>query len=180
MTKYSPLVYIAQWNQNINIFQVSLHRGKDNSYEVVSDLVNSEGEEVYSSLNDEASSHKRSPQSMLGPLPVPPKAISGAATNSQKPCECASKSSVCDIEGGIKFNPCYVSKHDLSHDLCDVMLDAVWQAGHAAAVHSGRAKCLQCSQFSAKFQSEMGDMLRHQPHSNKKGSSNKRVRQSRI
>ncbi len=131
---------------------------KDNSYEVVSDFANEE--EVYSSLNEDNGRHpkpsgskKQSPQSMLGPLPVPPKALP------KKPCECANKESVCDIEGGIKFNPCYMSKPDLSNDLCDVMLDAVWQAGHAAAVHAGRAKCMHCAHFTSKFNAEMKDIM---------------------
>ena len=124
-------------------FQISTPK-VGNSYEIVTD----EDEEVYSSLNDDT---KRSPQSMLGPLPVPPKAL--------KTCDCINKESVCDIEGGIKFNPCYLSKHDLSNDLCDVMLDAVWQAGHAAAVHAGRAKCMHCAHFTSKFNQEMKDIM---------------------
>ena len=144
-------------------------RGKDNSYEVVSDLVLSEiDDEVYSSLNDD-SGPKRSPQSVLGPLPVPPKALPRSTS-----CDCSHKESVCDIEGGIKFNPCYNNKdaNDVN-DLCEVMLDAVWRAGHAAAVHAGRAKCLQCAQFSAKLNNDMGDMLNQNsqaPRGNKKVS----------
>ena len=154
------------------LFQVSLHRGKDNSYEVVSDLVLSEIEdEVYSSLNDD-SQPKRSPQSVLGPLPVPPKALAPNAAH----CDCSQQESVCDIEGGIKFNPCYNSKHDLTGDLCDVMLDAVWRAGHAAAVHAGRAKCLQCAQFSAKLNGDLGDLLQGQNSSQNRG--NKKVTNS--
>ena len=128
---------------------------------MVSELIREHEEEVYSSLNDDLGPRReRSTQSMLGPLPVPPKAL----PNPQKPCDCASKESVCDIEGGIKFNPCYMSKHDndegMSADLCDVMLDAVWQAGHATAVHAGRAKCMQCSNFSSKFNTDMKDIMR--------------------
>ena len=126
---------------------MSLQKGKDNSYEELSDL---EDEEVYSSLNDD----KRSPQSMLGPLPVPPKAL-----HAPKACECDTKEPVCEIEGGIKFNPCYTSKLDLSSDLCDVMLDAVWRAGQSTASHAGRAKCGQCAQFSRKLQSDMHNMV---------------------
>ena len=150
-----------------------MHRGgKDNSYEIVSELVNeSVEEEVYSSLNDDTTptpSSKRSPQSMLGPLPVPPKALHsghGPFKHHTAECDCSSKEPVCDIEGGIKFNPCYLSKHDMVHggnDLCDVMLDAVWQAGHAAAVHAGRAKCMHCAHFTSKFNSEMKDIMRGQ------------------
>ena len=40
------------------------------------------------------------------------------------------------------------------------MLDAVWQASHAAAVHAGRAKCMHCAHFTSKFNSEMKDILR--------------------
>ena len=152
-------------------FKVSLQRGKDNSYEVVSDLVLSEIEdEVYSSLNDD-SQPKRSPQSVLGPLPVPPKALPQNLN-----CECSKQESVsCDIEGGIKFNPCYNSKHDLTGDLCEVMLDAVWRAGHAAAVHSGRAKCLQCTQFSAKLNEDLGDLLNNNQNQARGGNNKKQV-----
>ena len=123
-------------------------KGKDNSYEELSDL----DDEVYSSLDND----QRSPQSMLGPLPVPPKAIHTGS----KTCECDTKEPVCDIEGGIKFNPCYNSKLDLSnHDLCDVMLDAVWRAGQTTASHAGRAKCGQCAQFSRKLHSDMHNMV---------------------
>ena len=150
-------------------FKVSLQRGKDNSYEVVSDLVLSEIEdEVYSSLNDD-SQPKRSPQSVLGPLPVPPKALP------QNLDCCSQKESVCDIEGGIKFNPCYNSKPDLPGDLCEVMLDAVWRAGHAAAVHSGRAKCLQCTQFSAKLNEDLGDLLNNNQNQARGGNNKKQV-----
>jgi hypothetical protein len=114
---------------------------------------NEDVEEVYSSLNDEGPP-TRSPQSMLGPLPVPPKALL-----TSKSCECATEEPVCAVEGGIKFNPCYNNNPDMTNDLCDVMLDAVWQAGHAAAVHAGRTKCRQCSHFSTKFQAEMGEIF---------------------
>ena len=135
-------------------------KGKDNSYEELSDL--EDDDEVYSSLNDD----QRSPQSMLGPLPVPPKAL----PNSQKTCECSTKDPVCNIEGGIKFNPCYSSKIDLSPDFCDVMMDAVWRAGQSTAAHAGRAKCGQCAQFSRKLQSDMHNMVNH--------SSNKKSKRS--
>lgn len=165
---FEKKIYSAQ----CGIFQNS-PRGKDNSYEVVSDLVNHD-EEVYSSLNDESSvdnghHSKRSPQSMLGPLPVPPKAL-------KSKCECSTKDPVCDMEGGIKFNPCYMSKPDLSHELCDVMLDAVWQAGHAAAVHAGRTKCMHCAHFTSKFNAEMKDIMQSSHHHpGNGGSKSKRV-----
>ena len=60
---------------------------------------------------------KRSPQSMLGPLPVPPKALhsGGFKHHESSGCDCSDKEPVCDIEGGIKFNPCYLrySFHEL-------------------------------------------------------------------
>ena len=43
------------------------------------------------------------------------KALSGGYkkhSSSSTDC-CSSKEPVCDIEGGIKFNPCYLSKHDM-------------------------------------------------------------------
>ena len=136
------------------ILQVSLQKGKDNSYEIVPDIHDSEDDEVYSSLNDE----DRSPQSVLGPLPVPPRALSPPMRKSRKKsCECESKEPVCDMEGGIKFNPCYDNKPDLSSsELCDVMLDAMWHAGQATAAHAGQGRCDQCAHFANKFNYEMG------------------------
>ena len=141
-------------------------KGKDNSYEELSELEDDDDDdEVYSSLNDD---NQRSPQSMLGPLPVPPKALN--SSSQQKTCECSTKDPVCNIEGGIKFNPCYSSKIDLSPDFCDVMMDAVWRAGQSTAAHAGQTKCGQCAQFSRKLQSDMHNMVH--------GSSSKKSRRS--
>ncbi len=141
----------------------------ENTYNEVSDEESIDvGEEVYSSLSEELHHfhNQRSPQSVLGPLPVPPKVLSA-----QNSCaSCSKEDPVCSIEGGIKFNPCFNNNHINSSNgnnnpdgggngLCDVMLDAVWHAGHSAAVHAGRANCNQCAHFSAKFQSDMADIF---------------------
>ena len=97
---------------------------------------------MYSSLSEELHL-QRSPPSVLGPLPVPPKVLS--AQNSHSCASCSREDPVCSVEGGIKFNPCYNNSenndrnNNNSNTLCDVMLDAVWHAGHSAAVHAGRA-----------------------------------------
>ena len=67
------------------------------------------------------------------------------------------------------------SKHDMvqGNDLCDVMLDAVWQAGHAAAVHAGKSKCMHCAHFTNKFNSEMKDIMQQNGNGNRSTSSGK-------
>ena len=59
------------------------------------------------------------------------------------------------------------------NDLCDVMLDAVWQAGHAAAVHAGKSKCMHCAHFTNKFNSEMKDIMQQNGNGNRSTSSGK-------
>ena len=71
--------------------------------------------------------------------------------------------------------PIFFSKHDMvqGNDLCDVMLDAVWQAGHAAAVHAGKSKCMHCAHFTNKFNSEMKDIMQQNGNGNRSTSSGK-------
>ena len=138
------------------------HHAQNTYVSLQSDL----GEEHYSSLafNAAVLAMNSDPNNNNG--------MTASSSKNLDLCHCEDK--VCQVEGGVKFNPFYVREMRRREDappttrkkrmgsssaLCDVLMDSVVHSSHVAAAHAEQANCMQCREFVHKFRNDVRDMI---------------------